>query len=298
MFCHVPGSVEQDMPMTSWYNISEITQVIEKVQEMLQKWPDEWEARDPKSICVVSHGFQVTAMRQELRRKQLGDVVVENYENLPGREFRVIIISTVHTKESLRTAASPKLEFFNEARVLNTIITRAQSQVIVVGDAIALCSYGQCSKIWKRFVQECIEKRNVTPESLTLEQIKQVVCDQERWTWRSMEEEEEEGSDADSWTSEAESLNADDPILQELLDESKKLRVTVSEEGLLNVKSEESAQQSNREEYVNFSLPTMRQYLQMNRNMYKRCELVKEVFDRASAFTLDDSPPLNIQIKG
>ncbi|KFR06758.1 Helicase with zinc finger domain 2 [Nipponia nippon] len=297
MFCHVSGVAERDMSMISWHNASEIIQVIEKVKEIYQRWPDEWGARDLKRICVVSHGMQVSATRQELRKKQLQDVVVENYENLPGREFRVIIISTVHTSESLRLSVSHHLEFFNEARVLNTIMTRAQSLVVAVGDAVALCSHGQCSKIWKHFIQQCIEKGSVFPENLTMAQIKQAACDKESWSRQSPEGDEED-SDTDSWSSEAESMNPDDPILQELLDESKNMLVTVSEEGLLNVKSEASNLRKGRQEYVSFSSQMMQEYLHMHPQMYKRCELIKEGFDRASAVTLNDSPAMTIQIKG
>uniref|UniRef100_A0A663MTN0 Helicase with zinc finger 2 n=1 Tax=Athene cunicularia TaxID=194338 RepID=A0A663MTN0_ATHCN len=297
VFCHVSGVAERDMSMISWHNASEITQVIEKVKEIYMRWPDEWGARDLKRICVVSHGMQVSATRQELRKKQLQDVVVENYENLPGREFRVIVISTVHTSESLRVSASHHLEFFNEARVLNTIMTRAQSLVVAVGDAVALCSHGQCSKVWKRFIQQCIDKGSIFPENLTMAQIKQAACDKESWSRRSPERDEED-SDTDSWSSEAESMNPDDPILQELLDESKNVLVTVSEEGLLNVKSEASNLWEDRREYVNFSSQVMQEYLRMHPKMYKRCELIKEWFDRATAFTLNDSPAMTIQIKG
>ncbi|NXJ70716.1 HELZ2 Helicase, partial [Rostratula benghalensis] len=296
-FCHVSGVAERDMAMISWHNTSEIIQVIEKVKEIYQRWPDEWGVRDLKRICVVSHGMQVSATRQELRKKQLQDVVVENYENLPGREFRVIIISTVHTSESLRVSASHHLEFFNEARVLNTIMTRAQSLVIAVGDAVALCSHGQCSKVWKRFIQHCIEKGSIFPENLTMAQIKQAACDKESWS-RRIPERDEEDSDTDSWSSEGEDINPDDPILQELLDESKNVLVTVSEEGLLNVKTEASNLQKDRQEYVSFSSRMMQEYLHMHPKMYKRCELIKEGFDRASAFTLNDSPAMTIQIKG
>ncbi|KAF1556345.1 Helicase with zinc finger domain 2, partial [Eudyptula albosignata] len=297
VFCHVSGVAERDMSMISWHNTSEIMQVVEKVKEIYQRWPDEWGVQDLKKICVVSHGMQVSATRQELRKKQLQDVVVENYENLPGREFRVIIISTVHNSESLRISASHHLEFFNEARVLNTIMTRAQSLVVAVGDAVALCSHGQCSKVWKRFIQQCIEKGSIFPENLTMAQIKQAACDKESWSRRSPEEDEED-SDTDSWSSEAESVNPDDPILQELLDESKNVLVTVSEEGLLNVKSEASNLREGRKEYVSFSSQMMQEYLHMHPKMYKRCELIKEGFDRASAFTLNDSPAMTIQIKG
>ncbi|NXG16697.1 HELZ2 Helicase, partial [Grallaria varia] len=296
MFCHVSGVAERDISMISWHNASEIIQVIEKVKEIYQRWPDEWGVRDLKRICVVSHGMQVSATRQELRKKQLQDVVVENYENLPGREFRVIIISTVHTSESLRISASHHLEFFNEARVLNTIMTRAQSLVVAVGDAVALCSHGQCSKVWKRFVQQCIDKGSIFPENLTMAQIKQAACDKESWS-RSLEGYEED-SDTDSSSSEDETVNPDDPILQELLDESKNMLVTVSEEGLLNVKSEASNLRAEKREYVSFSSQMMQQYLHMHPKMYKRCELIKEGFDKASAFTLNDSPAMNIQIKG
>lgn len=214
-----------------------------------------------------------------------------------GREFRVIIISTVHTSKSLSISASHHLEFFNEARVLNTIMTRAQSLVVAVGDAVALCSHGQCSKVWKRFIQQCIEKGSVFPENLTMAQIKQAACDKESWSRRSPEGDEED-SDTDSWSSEAESVNPDDPILQELLDESKNVLVTVSEEGLLNVKSEASNLWESRQEYFSFSPQVMQEYLHMHPRMYKRCELIKERFDRASAFTLNDSPAMTIQIKG
>ncbi|NWW83237.1 HELZ2 Helicase, partial [Climacteris rufus] len=296
MFCHVSGVAERDISMISWHNASEILQVVEKVKEIYQRWPDEWDVRDLKRICVVSHGMQVSAMRQELRKRQLQEVVVENYENLPGLEFRVIIISTVHTSESLRISASHHLEFFNEARVLNTIMTRAQSLVVAVGDAVALCSHGQCSKVWKRFIQQCIDKGSIFPENLTMAQIKQAACDKESWS-RSLEGDEED-SDTDSSSSEGESMNPDDPILQELLDESKNMLVTVSEEGLLNVKSEAPNLWKDKQEYVSFSSQMMQQYLHMHPKMYKRCELIKEGFDRASAFTLNDSPAMNIQIKG
>ncbi|NXO00991.1 HELZ2 Helicase, partial [Rhinopomastus cyanomelas] len=297
VFCHVCGVAERDMSMISWHNTSEIIQVIEKVKEIYQRWPNEWGDRDLKKICVVSHGMQVSATRQELRKKQLQDVVVENYENLPGREFRVIIISTVHTSESLRLSASHHFEFFNEARVLNTIMTRAQSLVVVVGDAVALCSHGKCSKVWKRFIQQCIEKGSICPENLTMAQIKQAACDKESWSRRSPEQDEED-SDTDSWSSEDESMNPDDPILQELLDESKNVLVTVSEEGLLNVKSEASNLWEDRQEYVSFNSQMMQEYLHMHPKMYKRCELIKEGFEKALAFTLNESPAMNIQIKG
>uniref|UniRef100_A0A5F8HJ18 Helicase with zinc finger 2 n=1 Tax=Monodelphis domestica TaxID=13616 RepID=A0A5F8HJ18_MONDO len=307
MFCHVAGTPERDITMTSWFNRAEIVEVIEKVQEFYSIWAYQWNSPDLKQICVVSHGSQVKTLRQELRKKQLGEVAVENFENLPGREFRVIILSTVHTRDSLLSSSVPHLEFFSEARVLNTVMTRAQSQVVAVGDAVALCSFGRCSKVWKHFIQECVEMRSVSPVDLTMEQIKQDVAHRQRWARQNglhpvkiaMEdylEEEDNDNDTASWVSDAE-LNADDPILQELLDESKNVAVTVTEDGLLNVTSGARTHHQG-QQYLSFPVPVLQKYLRMQPKIYRKCELIKEAFEKASAFTIDDSPPLIIQIRG
>ncbi|KAL1786311.1 helicase with zinc finger protein domain 2 [Sigmodon hispidus] len=181
MFCHVAGSPEQDMSMTSWLNSAEVTQVVEKVQEIYNTWPSCWGPREQKHICAVSHGAQVSALRQELRRRNLGEVSVGSFEILPGREFRVVVLSSVHNCNSLLSPGAPTSEFFTEPRVLNTVMTRAQSQLVAVGDAVALCSSGACRKLWKSFIRECIEHHSVFPEDLSLGQIEQGVAQRQHW---------------------------------------------------------------------------------------------------------------------
>ncbi|XP_023598365.1 LOW QUALITY PROTEIN: helicase with zinc finger domain 2 [Trichechus manatus latirostris] len=181
MFCHVAGTPERDMSQTSWLNPAEILQVVEKVREVYDTWPPCWGGREQQHICVVSHGAQVGALRQELRRKNLAEVSVGSFEILPGREFRVVVLSTIHTCDSLRGPGVTSMEFFMEARVLNTIMTRAQSQVVAVGDAVALCSFGACSRLWKSFIRECVEHGSVCPQGLSLEQIEQGVAQVQRW---------------------------------------------------------------------------------------------------------------------
>ncbi|KFO37510.1 Peroxisomal proliferator-activated receptor A-interacting complex 285 kDa protein [Fukomys damarensis] len=181
MFCHVAGTPEQDMSMTSWLNPAEVTQVVEKVQEVYNTWPYCWGVREQRSICAVSHGTQVSALRQELRRRNLGEVSVGSFETLPGREFRVVVLSTVHNRHSLISCGAPTLEFFTDARVLNTVMTRAQSQLVAVGDAMALCSFGACSKLWKSFIRECVEHNSIFPEGLSLGQIEQGVAERQHW---------------------------------------------------------------------------------------------------------------------
>lgn len=66
MFCHVAGSPERDMSMTSWLNTAEVVQVIEQVQEVYDTWPHCWGGRDQRHICVVSHGAQVSPPSRQL----------------------------------------------------------------------------------------------------------------------------------------------------------------------------------------------------------------------------------------
>lgn len=180
MFCHVAGSPDRDISMTSWLNLAEIAQAVEKVQEAYNTWPSCWGGREQRHICVVSHGAQVSALRQELRRRDLGQVSVGSFEILPGRQFRVVVLSTVHTCQSLLSPGAPAPEFFTDARVLNTVLTRAQSQLVVVGDAVALCSFGACGKLWESFIRECVERHSVCPEGLSMEQVEQGVAQRRR----------------------------------------------------------------------------------------------------------------------
>ena len=59
------------------------------------------------------------------------------------------------------------MELFNDARVLNTAMTRAQSLVVVVGDATALSCFGKSSRIWKCYIDHCISKNSLEPKHHT-----------------------------------------------------------------------------------------------------------------------------------
>lgn len=77
---------------------------------------------------------------------------------------------------------APALEFFTDAHVLNSVMTRAQSQVVAVGDAVALCSLGACSQLWTSFLRACVEHRSVRPGGLSLGQVEQSLVQRQRWT--------------------------------------------------------------------------------------------------------------------
>ncbi|XP_077109129.1 3'-5' exoribonuclease HELZ2 [Ranitomeya variabilis] len=292
--CHGTCSLEGN----SWVNQSEMYQVIEIVQEILKRWPEQWGRVDRRKICVVSHGSQVKLIRQELRKLKLSDVTVTNYSNIIGCEYFVIILSTVRSVDSLPvqppSTSTFSLDFFCDPRVLNTILTRARAQVIVVGDVVALCSFGGCSRIWRNYLRDCVKAGSAVPTDLNVEEIKQVVCDLE--AWRLPQGEEYTDGDTDSWISDLDII-AEDAILQELLDSKTETFVSVTEEGMVEIEPRTNIVQK-RDQYTHFSTHKLEQYLKLQPNTYKVCQLIKENFDRGYAVTVEERPPRRINITG
>lgn len=301
MFCHVSGKASFNSSNLSWYNECEVLQVVEKVDSVVKGWPVEWGTLELKEICVVSaETYQIQCLRQKLRSSRLTSVTVENVFNIQGKQFRVMIISTVHTCESSNSAKGAGLEFFSQLGVLNTAMTRAQSLVIVVGDAVALCSVGNCSKIWKRYIQESIDNKGIYPEELSMEQITQNIVDIECLTAN-----DEDNSDNDS-------EKEIDLILQELLDESKNMALIVTDEGLMHIAKPGDKIQGNVSysayvpsfhkkfpvRYEDHPVETLEAWLLNEPTKYKRCEIVMETFHKGYAIALDDLQLPHIQIEG
>nr|XP_006639522.1 PREDICTED: helicase with zinc finger domain 2-like isoform X1 [Lepisosteus oculatus] len=290
MFHHVRGSSHLDTTTMSWFNSEEIAQVAEIVQSVLKDWPSQWGNPQQQTVCVLSEGTQVGLMRKELRKRYLGRVSVENLGNVQGRQFRVVVMTTIQTRDSLLSLSSAALEFFNEPRVLNTAMTRAQSQVIVVGDAAALCYFGKCSKIWRSYIAQCIEKGSAFPQHLTMEHIDQEVVEIARFD----KDEEDTSSDSESVISEV--ITSTDEILQELMDDCSDVPFETSEE-----ESTDDTENVNRPMKMFHSDPekeaSLESLLKKQPNKYKTGEIVIEKYDRAYVM-VSDNPAVHIRING
>ncbi|KAL7639366.1 UNVERIFIED_CONTAM: hypothetical protein RMT77_009867 [Armadillidium vulgare] len=154
------GEDIQDSNSTAFYNNSEVLEVCERVIEICKSWPVKlWGPLDEESIGVLSPYLdQVMRIRAELRKKKLYKVSVERVLNVQGKEFRVVILSTVRTRHTCSgNDSSLDFGFLSNAKLLTTAITRAQSLIAVVGDPVSLCSVGQCRKLWEEFLRQCSE---------------------------------------------------------------------------------------------------------------------------------------------
>ncbi|KFM82919.1 putative helicase with zinc finger, partial [Stegodyphus mimosarum] len=160
------GEDVQDCNSTAFHNNAEVYEIVERVIELKKKWPKSWGEQDETSIGVVTPYYdQVVRIRNELRKKKLHGVSVERVLNVQGKQFRVIFLSTVRTRQTCSQKA--KLEsdldhgFLSNARLLNTAITRAQSLVAVVGDPVSLCSVGKCRKLWEKYILTCNKEKSL-----------------------------------------------------------------------------------------------------------------------------------------
>ncbi|XP_017277217.1 helicase with zinc finger domain 2 [Kryptolebias marmoratus] len=264
-FHHVRGYCNLDTESMSWYNNQEVIEVVEVVKDIVKNWPSTWGTKDLSSICVLSEGSQVRQIRVELSRQRLSRVNVETLANVQGKEFRVVIMTAVQTRDSLKESNLSGLPLFNDARVLNTAMTRAQSQVVVVGDAAALCCFGKCSRIWKSFVDHCINNNNVAPQHYTKDFFEKDVMETARF---------QRPEDVD------ESNSVTDAILQELKDEYEHMKTEYSSDEESS-KFKDSNHWESREPYKGST--DQRDLLELCEKQpetYKSGRFVKESYDR------------------
>ncbi|XP_064632641.1 probable helicase with zinc finger domain isoform X2 [Lineus longissimus] len=153
------GEDVQHQNSTGFYNNSEVFEIAERVTELQKSWPKAWGQLDENSIGVVSpYVDQVARIRSELRKRKMHMVSVERVFNVQGKQFRVIILSTVRTRNTCSMDSNIEdvdYGFLSNVKLLNTAITRAQSLVAVVGDPVSLCTIGKCRKVWETFLEIC-----------------------------------------------------------------------------------------------------------------------------------------------
>ncbi|XP_052069643.1 probable helicase with zinc finger domain [Mytilus californianus] len=159
-FFTVRGEDLQHQNSTGFYNVSEIYEVIDRVTDLKNNWPEEFGDINDGGIGVLCHyADQVYRIRSELRKRKLYNVSVERIYNVQGKQFRVVILSTVRTRHTCETQQEDYMDygFLSNVKLLNTALTRAQSLVIVVGDPLSLCLVGKCRKVWECYLEECKE---------------------------------------------------------------------------------------------------------------------------------------------
>uniref|UniRef100_A0A914Y289 RNA helicase n=1 Tax=Panagrolaimus superbus TaxID=310955 RepID=A0A914Y289_9BILA len=139
LFHSVTSGIEESSEKRSRRNVAEAKVIVEYVNKCLKHVK-------AKDIGVVSpYNYQAETIRKYLNNP---NITVETVEKFQGSERRVIIISTVRTKN---------LGFMADDLRFNTAITRSKHLLIVVGHKAALRT--QIS--WKRFMDYCAQNNSL-----------------------------------------------------------------------------------------------------------------------------------------
>ncbi|XP_061584138.1 helicase with zinc finger domain 2-like [Cololabis saira] len=280
-FCHVRGECVFDSMSMSWYNGQEAMKVVEAVNHVLQDWPSTWGPKDPGSICVLSEGCQVQIIRRELRRSRT-KVNVENLANVQGKQFRVVIMTALQTRDSLKDAHLLGMPLFNDAREFNTAMTRAQSLVVVVGDAAALSCFGKCSGIWKSFIKHCINNSSIVPQHYTKEFFEKDIMETAKFQRAEYVDESSILSDA---------------ILQELRDNYEQMKTEYSSDES-SLEDDDSSQRRSGESYqISDKERDLLELCEKQPDMFMRGMFVREAYNRGH-FIPFSNPSRHINIQG
>lgn len=201
---------------------------------------------------------------------------------LTGKQFRAVILTAVQTRDSLKKSHLPGLELFNDARVLNTAMTRAQSCVVVVGDAAALCCFGKCSGVWKSYTDHCISNNSVAPQHFTKGFFEKDVMETAKF------QKSEHVDDGNALS---------DAILQELKDEFEQLKTEYSSDKD-NLELEDFNQHKSRTSYNITDVDTeLLELCKKQPEVYKQGKLVRESYNRGYVIPFQN-PSRCISIKG
>ncbi|XP_039256734.2 3'-5' exoribonuclease HELZ2-like [Styela clava] len=262
-FIHVQGEC-RILDSGDFINVSEAEQILQKIEELIYHV-------DPTEIVVTTaYSSQVTLLRDLLRKKGYRSVTVHNARNLQALQYKVVILSSVLRRVTCLSCIGKNFGFLSDGNLLNTVLTRAKSLVIAVGDAVTLCSTGNCDKKWKTYIEHCENSQTIYPQHISLKSIKQEIqfakldlratasefipshlqndtsqsSHSELQPSTELDEEylEEENSDQslssydDSYSDESEEEEDDDPILNDMLQKAtgcdpNKLYVEVDSQG-------------------------------------------------------------------
>lgn len=128
--------LEDDSP--SFFNLSEAKTIVLFIQSLLND-PCASRLRQEDIGVITPFYKQNMRIRQMLRMVGKPNVTVSSINDLQGREFQAVFVSTVRTSlKMVQEDAYQGFGFINNPQALNTVISRARSLVMIVGHPLPL----------------------------------------------------------------------------------------------------------------------------------------------------------------
>ena len=149
IFCGVRGNDLRENDSPSWFNTTEVVQVVKYVKLIL----DDQMVPSYDIGIITPYRKQVEKLRQFMATFEFGKMKVGSVEEFQGQERQVIILSTVRSDESkVESDVFHNLGFLSNPRRFNVSITRSQALLIIVGNPFVLMK----DQYWNSFMEYAI----------------------------------------------------------------------------------------------------------------------------------------------
>uniref|UniRef100_A0A4W4DYM7 RNA helicase n=1 Tax=Electrophorus electricus TaxID=8005 RepID=A0A4W4DYM7_ELEEL len=168
IFHGVLGKDERELNSPSFFNVSEITIVMDYLKKLLLSQGKKGIAKiSPQDIGIIApYRKQVEKLRKAIRKTDelerytgIEDLKVGSVEEFQGQERRVIIVTTVRSNsEHISMDIQYNIGFLKNEKRFNVAMTRPRALLIVVGNPIILSS----DPTWGRFIEYCTAEGGYT----------------------------------------------------------------------------------------------------------------------------------------
>ncbi|XP_076845743.1 putative helicase mov-10-B.2 [Brachyhypopomus gauderio] len=168
IFHGILGKDERESNSPSFFNVSEITIVMDYVKKLLLSQGKKGIGKIlPRDIGIIApYRKQVEKLRKAITKtdeleKYFGikDLKVGSVEEFQGQERRVIIVTTVRSNtDNIKIDAQFNIGFLKNEKRFNVAVTRPRALLIVVGNPIILRS----DPTWCRFIEYCTAEGGYT----------------------------------------------------------------------------------------------------------------------------------------
>lgn len=163
LFFGVLGQHSHELDSPSFYNVSELSKVVEVCRNLLSSSTVQISTKDIGIICAFRS--QILKLRLLLRQEGMGNINVGDVFDFQGQEVSIIIISTVlSTKTGLKNYEQDgKLGLQSDHRKFNVSITRGSCLCIVIGNPYML----NTDEWWKQYIEYCDSNGSYIGDKLT-----------------------------------------------------------------------------------------------------------------------------------
>lgn len=108
LFMHTEGQEERLEDSPSWYNMEEVSVVVDLVQSLTKH--DSYPVTPADIGIIAPYRKQVVKIKEALKHWNLREVTVGTVEALQGQERRVVIVTTVRSRQEQHLQSDSKFK--------------------------------------------------------------------------------------------------------------------------------------------------------------------------------------------